>query len=237
MPKADLHLHTDFSDGLHSPRQVVQSAAKAGLSIIAVTDHDTMEGALRAHEYSCRRADLGVEVILGEEVSTLNGHVLGYFLNKFVPPRLSAKRTVELIHQQGGLAVLAHPFHLYTGRDSKHLPAIELINEIPFDGVEIVNHGDALSFWSNRKALKALQKMDFAHIGSSDAHNSRFIGMGYTQFSGINSEDLRKAILERKTTAHYQRKWNFKDIWVHLRDASSVLSRYSKKMASIQNLY
>src|SRR5208282_6604784 len=105
---------------LHSPRLVVKSASRAGLPIIAVTDHDTMEGAFRAHEYSCRRPDLGVQVILGEEVSTLNGHVLGLFLTKFIPPRLCAKRTVELIHQQGGLAVLAHPFHLYTGRDSKH---------------------------------------------------------------------------------------------------------------------
>ncbi len=237
MPKVDLHLHTDFSDGLHSPRQVVQSASKAGLTLIAVTDHDTLEGAFRAHEYSCRRPDLGVHVIVGEEISSLNGHVLGYFLTKFVPPRLSAKRTVELIHQQGGLAVLADRFHLYTGRDSKHPPAVELIHEIPFDGVETVNHGDALSFWSNRKALRALEKMDFAHIGSSDAHNSRFIGMGYTQFPGTTAEDLRSAILARRTTAHYQRNWNFKDIWVHLRDASSVLSRYSKKMASLENLY
>ncbi len=237
MPKADLHLHTDFSDGLHSPRQVVKSASKAGLPLIAVTDHDTMEGAFRAHEYSCRRPDLGVQVILGEEISTLNGHVLGLFLTKFIPPRLSSKRTVELIHEQGGLAVLAHPFHLYTGKDSKHPPAIELIHDIPFDGVETVNHGDALSFWSNRKALKALEKMDFAHIGSSDAHNSRFIGMGYTEFQGSSPEDLRQAILQRRTKACYQRRWNFRDIWVHLRDASSVLSRYSRKMAAINTLY
>ena len=237
MAKADLHLHTDFSDGLHSPRQVVKSAAKAGLPLIAVTDHDTMEGAFRAHEYSLRRPYLGFQVILGEEVSTLNGHVLGLFLTKFIQPRLTAKRTVELIHEQGGLAVLAHPFHLYTGRDSKHLPAIELIHEIQFDGVETVNHGDALSFWSNRKALRALEKMDFAHIGSSDAHNSQFIGMGYTEFPGSCPDDLREAILRRRTKACYQRRWSFKDIWVHLRDASSVLGRYSRKMAATHSLY
>ncbi|HET9870317.1 MAG TPA: PHP domain-containing protein, partial [bacterium] len=96
MGKADLHLHTDFSDGLHSPREMVQAAARAGLDHIAVTDHDTMEGAFRAQEYAKRRSDLGVQVILGEEVSTLNGHVIGLFLKGFIPPRLSAKRTVEL---------------------------------------------------------------------------------------------------------------------------------------------
>src|SRR6185295_1217212 len=138
MTKADLHLHTDFSDGLNSPRDVVQAASKAGLQIIAVTDHDTLEGALRAKEYSLRRPDLGVEVILGEEVSTMNGHVIGLFLKKFVPARLTARRTVELIHQQGGLAILAHPFHIYTGKDSDHPKAVEMLAEIPFDGIETI---------------------------------------------------------------------------------------------------
>jgi predicted metal-dependent phosphoesterase TrpH len=233
MGKADLHLHTDFSDGLDTPRLVVKAASKAGIQMIAVTDHDTMEGAFRAQEYSQRRPDLGVQVILGEEVSSLNGHVVGLFLKSFVPPRLTAKRTVELIHAQGGLAILAHPFHLYTGASSKHPKAIELFPDIPFDGIETINHGDALSFWSNRKAMKMLAKTPFAPIGCSDAHNSRFIGMGYTEFEGNRPEDLRKAILNRRTTPRYNRSWNMKDILVHLKDAAPVLSRYSKKMATI----
>jgi predicted metal-dependent phosphoesterase TrpH len=233
MAKADLHLHTDFSDGLHAPRQVVKAASKAGLQIIAVTDHDTMEGALRAKEYSLRRPDLGVQVILGEEVSTLNGHVIGLFLEKFVPARLSAKRTVELIHQQGGLAVLAHPFHMYTGKQSDHHRAVELLSDIPFDGIETINHGDALSFWSNKKAQKIMSHHRLAAIGCSDAHNSRFIGMGYTEFEGDTMEDLRAAILTRRTQARYNRSWKVGDILVHLRDAAPVLSRYSKKMAAI----
>lgn len=233
MSKADLHLHTDFSDGLHSPRQVVQSASKAGLPMIAVTDHDTMEGALRAQEYSLRRPDLGVQVILGEEVSTLNGHVIGIFLKKFIPARLSAKRTVELIHQQNGIAILAHPFHIYTGKHSDHPRAVDLLSEIPFDGMETVNHGDALSFWSNKRAKKIIGRRRLAAIGCSDAHNSRFIGMGYTEFEGTTPEDLRAAILTRRTQARYNRNWKIKDILVHLRDAAPVLSRYSKKMATV----
>jgi predicted metal-dependent phosphoesterase TrpH len=232
MAKADLHLHTDFSDGLHSPRLVVKAASKAGLRIIAVTDHDTMEGALRAREYSLRRPDLGVEVILGEEVSTLNGHVIGLFLQKFVPARLSAKRTVDLIHQQGGLAVLAHPFHMYTGRQADHPRAVEILAGIPFDGIETINHGDALSFWSNKKTLKIMGQHRLAAIGCSDAHNSRFIGMGYTEFEGETPEELRAAILTRRTQARYNRSWKMGDILVHLRDAAPVLSRYTKKMAT-----
>jgi predicted metal-dependent phosphoesterase TrpH len=232
MAKADLHLHTDFSDGLHPPRQVVQAASKAGLQIIAVTDHDTMEGAFRAHEYSLRRPDLGVQVILGEEVSSLNGHVIGIFLKKFIPPRLSAKRTVELIHQQGGLAILAHPFHLYTGKNSDHPRAVDILSEIPFDGIETMNHGDALSFWSNKRARKMLEQYQLAPIGCSDAHNSRFIGMGYTEFEGYTAEDLRACILSRRTQPK-NRSWKMGDILVHLKDAAPVLSRYSKKMATV----
>jgi predicted metal-dependent phosphoesterase TrpH len=232
MGKADLHLHTDFSDGLHSPRQVVQSAAKNGLNLIAVTDHDTMEGALRAKEYSARRPDLGVQVIVGEEVSTLNGHVVGLFLTQFVPPRLSAKRTVDLIHQQGGLAILAHPFHLYTGKNSGHPNAVEIIDDIPFDGIETVNHGDALSSWSNKKANRILKKYKLAPIGCSDAHNSRFIGMAYTEFEGNHAEDLRAAILSGRTKPHYNRSWKINDILVHLKDSSSVLNRYRKLLTA-----
>ncbi|HUO57983.1 MAG TPA: CehA/McbA family metallohydrolase [bacterium] len=233
MAKADLHLHTDFSDGLHSPRQVVQAASKAGLQIIAVTDHDTLEGARRAKEYAFRRPDLNVQVVVGEEVSTLNGHVIGIFLKEFVPPRLTANRTVDLIHQQGGIAILAHPFHIYTGKDSEHPKAVEMLADIPFDGIETINHGDALSFWSNRKALRIMERHKLAAVGCSDAHNARFIGMGHTEFDGDTSEDLRAALLSRRTKAVYHRSWKMTDILVHLKDAAPVLNRYSKKAALI----
>jgi len=233
MAKADLHLHTDFSDGLHSPRQMVQAAAKAGLQVVAVTDHDTLQGALRAKEYSLRRPDLGVQVVIGEEVSSLNGHIIGLFLNRFVPARLTANRTVDLIHQQGGLAILAHPFHIYTGKDSDHPKAVDFIDQVPFDGIETINHGDALSFWSNKRALKIIEQHKLASIGCSDAHNARFMGMGYTEFEGSTPEDLRASILARRSRACYDRSWKFKDILVHLKDAAPVLTRYSKKAAIV----
>ncbi len=234
MARADLHLHTDFSDGLHTPRQVVQSASRAGLQIIAVTDHDTMEGAFRAQEYARKRPDLGVEVVLGEEVSSVNGHIIGIFLEKFIPARLTAKRTVELIHQQGGIAILAHPFHIYTGRSKAEPRAIELMDDIPFDGVETINHGDALSFWSNRKALKALSNRPrVAHIGCSDAHNARFIGMGYTEFVGITAEDLKDSILKKQTVACYNRTWGMKDILIFLKNSAPVLRRYVRKKTEL----
>jgi predicted metal-dependent phosphoesterase TrpH len=226
MAKADLHLHTDFSDGLNRPAEVVRAACKAGLQVIAVTDHDILEGAFKARDYAVRNG-LALEVVVGEEISTVNGHVIGLFLEKFVPPRLTAKRTVELIHKQGGLAFLPHPFHWYVGRDSKFPKAVELLGDIPFDGIETINHGDPLSYATNWRAEKLLRIHQLAAIGASDAHDSHFIGMACTEFPGNSGEDLRKAILNRTTQAQYLRHWKPKDIFRHLKGARAVLDRYS----------
>ena len=107
--KADLHIHSTRSDGLASPRQIMEYAARrTDLSVIAITDHNTLEGALDAkemqHEYP------GLEVVVGEEITSKWGHILGLFLDEEVPPGLSAVETIARINEQGGVAVIAHPF-------------------------------------------------------------------------------------------------------------------------------
>lgn len=226
MGKADLHVHTNFSDGLDNPRDIVRAAHQEGLQVIAVTDHDTLEGAVRAKEYSHNRPDLGVEVIVGEEISTTNGHLIGLFLKTLVPPRLSAKRTVELIHQQGGLAVLAHPFHPFTGKFPKFPRAVELIDELELDGMETLNNGEFYGPPFNAKAAKLCRLKGFAAVGSSDAHKARFVGMAYTEFPGKNGEDLRLALLERTTRAKLSRSWSAMDIFTHLKIAGPVFYRF-----------
>jgi predicted metal-dependent phosphoesterase TrpH len=219
MGKADLHIHTNFSDGLGSPRDVVKAASRAGLQVIAV---------FRAREYSKSRPDLGVEVIVGEEISSLNGHVIGLFLEKFIPPRLTAERTVSLVHQQGGIAILAHPFHPYTGKSSEHPRAIELLDRIPLDGMESLNHGEFYGSPFNAKAAKLCGEMGLAEVGSSDAHDPHFVGMAYTDFPGTTTEELRAALLARRTRARASRAWGAKEVFRHLKGAVPVLTRYSK---------
>src|SRR5690348_12778083 len=87
--RADLHIHTTFSDGWPGPVEVVRRARRLGLHVIAITDHDTIEGALWAADYA-GRLGAGAQVIVGEEVSTRNGHVVGLFLEKRVRPGQSA---------------------------------------------------------------------------------------------------------------------------------------------------
>ncbi|HKN41124.1 MAG TPA: PHP domain-containing protein, partial [Acidimicrobiia bacterium] len=106
---ADLHIHTTYSDGWPTPRDVVDhAAAETALDVIAITDHDTIEGALRAAEYAARTSAL--RVLIGEEVSSRQGHILGLFLTNRIRPGLTAAHTVDLIHAQGGVAIAAHPF-------------------------------------------------------------------------------------------------------------------------------
>src|SRR5262245_65524190 len=107
--RADLHVHTLWSDGAQRPEEVVAVAAER-VDVVAITDHDEIRGALRARDFARERPELGVDVVVGEEISTLNGHLLGLFLEERVPPGLTALETSGEIHAQGGLAVAAHTF-------------------------------------------------------------------------------------------------------------------------------
>src|SRR5437660_227974 len=106
---ADLHVHTTYSDGWPTPAQLVRHVARnTELDVIAVADHDTIAGALQAQELAA--AFTRPHVIVAEEDSSRNGHILGLFLEKRVRPGMSAAATVDAIHAQGGIAVAAHPF-------------------------------------------------------------------------------------------------------------------------------
>jgi hypothetical protein len=198
--RADLHLHTTFSDGTATPEETLNFClSRTGLRVVAFTDHDTIDGALRARRYAEEHADVfaDMHVIVGEEVSTRDGHVIGLFLQDWIAPGLSAERTVEEIHRQGGLAIAAHP---YTNLMKwNHLVGVgDLIRTLPFDAVETRN-SNFTEFRANRKAARNLG--DKAQVGSSDGHFLESVGRCFTAFPGGTPEDLRRAILQRSTVA------------------------------------
>src|SRR6266571_1280847 len=118
--RADLHMHTNFSDGWPSPSELVDHVVRrTDLDVIAVTDHDTIEGALRARDRAARRR--GPQVIVGEEVSSRDGHILALFLEARIKPSMPAAVTVNAIHEQDGIAIAAHPFWR-TGRQVRSGP-------------------------------------------------------------------------------------------------------------------
>jgi len=99
-------VHSLYSDGGQAPEAIVRAAA-GRLDVVAITDHDEVAGALRARDFAREHPELGVDVVVGEEISTLNGHLLGLYLSERVEPGLAACDTIRLIHAQGGLAVAA----------------------------------------------------------------------------------------------------------------------------------
>jgi predicted metal-dependent phosphoesterase TrpH len=197
--RADLHTHTKYSgmsklrfmrfpDAVSEPADVVRAAERRGLDVVCVTDHDTIRGGTMAEQARPRK----VEVVVGEEVSTADGEVVGLFVNEDIPRGLSAEETIDRIHAMGGVAIAPHPFSAHCSSLANRLFELEL------DGVELFNafHRDG---YTNDIAQKLCENMAVARTGGSDAHAPMMVGDGYTIFEGTTAEELRKAILRRET--------------------------------------
>jgi predicted metal-dependent phosphoesterase TrpH len=206
MGKADVHIHTLFSDGLMSPEALIEFVVfETDLDVIAVTDHDTIAGALVAKAYTEHFASIFrlLEVIIGAEITSSDGDILALFIESDIPSEKSAAETVELIHQQGGIAIAAHPF--------SHTPALlrmdgmkgvqHLIETVPFDGIEVRN-ATPTEWLSNRITRYYNRRgQQLSETGGSDGHYLPTIGKAHTCFPGHTAEDLRQALLSGKTSA------------------------------------
>jgi predicted metal-dependent phosphoesterase TrpH len=181
--KADLHVHTTYSsDSVITPKQLVFYAKKRGLTAVAVTDHNKVEGAQKI----AKQTDF--LIIPGTEVSSMHGHIVGLNVNELIPRGLSADETVDLIHEAGGIAIACHPFALMKGSVGKHVSD-------RFDAVEAIN---ASAFPFNRATSKAHQlaeRLKLPKVAGTDAHYGPVIGQAYTVIdSEPNAEAIIKAI-------------------------------------------
>lgn len=190
--KADLHLHTNYSDGMMSPEEtLVTIALETDLRTIAITDHDTAEGALVARSFA-RRRGLELEVVVGQEITTGQGDVLALFIDESLPRFSTAAEAVHAVHRLGGLAVAPHPFFVWGWEmESVHFH----IRTVPFDAVE-VRHGCPLSIFSNGVArlVNRWFGQKLPEMGNSDAHIPYAAGQAFTWYRGRTSTDLRMAI-------------------------------------------
>ncbi len=188
--KADPHLHTTYSDGYMSPIETVDVIAEAGsVDVVAITDHDTVDGAFVARDYARQRYP-HLDVIIGQEVTTGDGDVLGLFLQATLPTFYTAAAAIEAIHQQGGLAIAAHPFVYGWGMESVG----SAIRHLPFDAVE-VRHGCPISIHANIWAGVVNRfNQQLPRVGSSDSHIPFSTGQAFTWFPGRTATDFRRAI-------------------------------------------
>ncbi|MDP9482253.1 MAG: PHP domain-containing protein [Chloroflexota bacterium] len=201
--RADLHIHSLASDGTASVVEILERAAgPAGLDVIAITDHERIDSAVAARELA-RDRGMPLEVIVGEEISTRGGHLLGLFLTERVRAWGSLQGTIAAIHAQGGLAIPAHPLFPYP------LCAQAAVLRRLLADPDPAFHPDALEAFNpttlgrgGRRVAEFIAAHDLAGIGCSDAHALGSIGQGYTTFPGRTADDLRAAIQARQTRWH-----------------------------------
>ena len=188
-------MHTNLGDGWISPARMVESAIRRGLAVIAVTDHDHLEGARRV-EALLAEQDSGLRMITGVEVSTRQGHLIGLFVTKAPKPRRSVEESIDAINEQGGLVIVPHPLgRLVPSLSRRRIDAL-LAAGYPIDGIELYNPSPANAA-ARSTVREANEQWGLAGIGASDAHFWQHIGAGYTRFPGTTPDDLRRAIADR----------------------------------------
>jgi len=212
--KADLHIHSVHSDGRPTIQEILDYVEnETDLDVIAIADHDTMEGAFEAEKLMKLRK-YRFELVLAEEITSKEGHILGLFLKEPIRPSLSAHETIKRIHKQGGVAVAAHPFETMRMRLPSHLTMdgvglMTLLKEREnWNGIEIVNATPTLGEENYKAAFINRTILLKAETGSSDAHIVEAIGKGYTLFEGKTTSDLRHALARHQTQAMNDR-WTF----------------------------
>ena len=181
--KADLHVHTIYSsDSVITPKQLILYAKKRGLTAVAVTDHNQVEGALKI----AKQTDF--LIIPGTEVSSIHGHIVGLNVNTLIPRGLSADETVDRIHEAGGIAIACHPFALLKGSIGKHVSE-------KFDAVETINASSFPFKRATSKANQLAERLKLPKVAGTDAHYGPVIGQAYTLIdSEANVEAIIKAI-------------------------------------------
>lgn len=179
--RADLHVHSAFSHDSATPiRDILRTAHDRGIDVLSITDHDILAypQALRVYHNMVAAGELRRPLILipGVEVSSAEGHILGYFVHTPIPPGMDARATIAAIHSQGGLAVLAHPNRPEDGVNGA------LGRRLPVDGVEAINSAQIFPLaW--RADHDEADEYSPNHYGNSDAHFAQWIGAVYTQMA------------------------------------------------------
>ena len=173
----DLHCHSRGSfDCLSSPSDIVKAAHDRGLTHVAITDHDRIDVALETRDI----APAGLTIIVGEEVKTTDGDLICVFLERAIPPGLSAVETIRAAREQGGLVGIPHPFDRMRGsllRDASMASLAPLVDWVETHNARVVGHG-------NEDAQAFALEHGLAGIAVSDAHSIMEVCVAYTALDG-----------------------------------------------------
>jgi predicted metal-dependent phosphoesterase TrpH len=169
----DLHVHTCYSrDTLTPLEDVIKAALSRGLGALAITDHNVIGGALAL------RCMAPFPVIVGEEIHSSEGEIIGLFLQHFIAPGLTPAQTVAQIKQQGGLVYIPHPFDSLrrpTLRESALLTVLEDVDALEVMNARVMQHAH------NERARRFAQAHGLPGGAGSDAHTALEIGQAYME--------------------------------------------------------
>jgi hypothetical protein len=159
--KTVVHIHTNYSvDSNCSPRELIQTARRRGVDCLAITDHDDIRGALEAREIG------GIRIVIGSEITTSGGHMIGLFLEEDIPPGLTPEETARRIRGQGGLVLAPHPF-LTACRHYLGPKMLDLL--LWLDAVEVCNAQNILP-WTDAKAARFARRHRLPAYCGADTH-------------------------------------------------------------------
>ena len=222
---ADFHIHTRFSrDSILSEEKFIRVAIERGLTHVAITNHNNVEGAFAVRD-RVRELGLGdqLTVILGEEVSTADGEVVGLYLQRTIPRGLSADETADAIHSQGGLVSIPHPFDPLRGSHIREVPLTRLAEAGKIDVMEVFN--SRVTFQRhNLRAAEFAARYGLPGIACSDSHASYEIAMSTNVLPLFDSADELRALLP-------QNQWHASrsTILVHLTTRYAVWSNIIRR--------
>ncbi|MFX0198688.1 MAG: CehA/McbA family metallohydrolase [Candidatus Hodarchaeota archaeon] len=184
--KIDMHVHTCYSsDAFSTLREVIVYSKKKGLDGVAITDHDTLDGAQKLQGND-------LIVIPGIEVTTLHGHVLALNVSHSIPSKLDINETIKRIHEAGGIAVAAHP--------TAFCKTISYLSKASYDGIEVINSAAILFPLLTYVNKKLATRLDLPQTAGSDSHLAPEIGSAYTIVKAEPHIDgIIQAITEGKT--------------------------------------
>ena len=197
--RLDLHVHTRFSKDSHAPiASVVKHCQKAGLSVVAITDHNNIQGALEVQSAA------PFQVIIGEEIKSAAGDIIGLFLQEEIPGGLPAVETAQLVKDQGGLVAVPHPFcrlrptALGLGALLEILPLVDLIEGF---NSHSVMPGD------NARGEKFAQQHSLPMVACSDSHSALELGRTFTEVPDEEFNGTPEGLLRAVKLGHMAGKY------------------------------
>ena len=197
--KLDLHVHTTYSgipgypflrDSIITLQDVIELSQRKNIDGVAITDHNTITGALKLKEYVKRR-NLNLSVIVGEEVRTLSGDIVALDVDSKIKHGTSVEETLDRIRECNGLAVACHP---YAGNGMGE----EMVKTKKFDIIETLN--SCASRTANIRAKELARSLGLPGIGGSDAHRPQILGNAITEMN--ENQTIRESLEKGLTIVH-----------------------------------